>query len=213
MSIRNRFPFAHTFSIVARDPLTGQMGVAVQSHWFSVGSLVSWGRAGVGVVATQSMVEVSYGPLGLELMVDGKTAQETLTVLKNRDSEEAIRQVAIIDAVGNVAVHTGSRCIQAAGHIAGENYSVQANMMDNNTVWPAMAEAFEKSSGKLFERLLLTLQAAQDAGGDVRGKQSAAILVVDGKKYRLGLGRGFDGFTCGRSPRANSRAATFGNLT
>jgi len=182
MSPQNRFPFAHTFSIVACDPLTGQMGVAVQSHWFSVGSMVTWGRAGVGVVATQSMVEVSYGPKGLELMANGKTSRQALNILTAADQGEAIRQVAMIDALGNVAVHTGSRCIQAAGHFAGENYSVQANMMDNETVWSAMAEGFEKSSGKLAERLLFSLEAAQAAGGDVRGKQSAAILVVDGTR-------------------------------
>lgn len=185
MSIQKRFPFAHTFSIVARDPNTGQMGVAVQSHWFSVGSLVTWGRAGVGVIATQAMVEVSYGPLGLGLMAEGKTASEALTYLKEKDSGKAIRQVAMIDVQGNVAVHTGERCIQSAGHKAGENYSVQANMMDNESVWPAMAEAFEKSSGSLSERLLVALEAAQFAGGDVRGKQSAAMLIVDGNKKEM----------------------------
>lgn len=185
MSIQKRFPFAHTFSIVARDPNTGQMGVAVQSHWFSVGSLVTWGRAGVGVIATQAMVEVSYGPLGLGLMAEGKTASEALTCLKEKDSGKAIRQVAMIDVQGNVAVHTGERCIQSAGHKAGENYSVQANMMDNESVWPAMAEAFEKSSGTLSERLLVALEAAQFAGGDVRGKQSAAMLIVDGNKKEM----------------------------
>ena len=176
--MQTRFPFAHTFSIVARDPSTGEMGVAVQSHWFSVGTLVPWGEAGVGIVATQSMVEPSYGPLGLKMMHLGKTADQTLTGLLAADSGKDLRQVAMVDCQGNVAVHTGDRCIQYAGHESGEGFSVQANMMVNPIVWPAMANAFRNSTGPLTERLMLSLEAGQTAGGDIRGMQSAAILVV-----------------------------------
>lgn len=177
-----RFPFAHTFSIVARDALTGQMGVAVQSHAFSVGSLVTWGEAGVGVVATQAMVDPSYGPLGLELMRIGRTPAQALSGLLAADSAQEIRQVAMLDCRGNVAAHTGSRCIACAGHETGEGFSVQANMMENSGVWPAMAESFRSASGSLAERLLAALEAAQAAGGDIRGMQSAAILIVAPQK-------------------------------
>ncbi len=173
-----RFPFAHTFSIVAHDPQTGQMGVAVQSHWFSVGSMVSWGEAGVGVVATQAMVEPGYGPLGLTLMKAGKSPQEALTSLLASDEGRALRQVAMVDVQGRVAVHTGERCIADAGHESGEGFSVQANMMVNDRVWPAMAEAYRNAQGDLPYRLLAALEAGQAAGGDVRGKQSAAILIA-----------------------------------
>ncbi len=177
-----REPLAHTYSIVAIDPETGDMGVAVQSHWFSVGSLVTWGEAGVGVVATQSFVNPALGPTGLELLKAGFTAQQALKGLVQADPGQAVRQFAILDAQGNVAVHTGSNCIEAAGHLTGEGFSVQANMMLNNKVWGAMAEAFEKSKGEpLAERLLLSLEAAEKAGGDIRGKQSAALLVVRAK--------------------------------
>ena len=176
----NRFPFAHTFSIVARDPLTGQMGVAVQSHWFSVGSVVAWGEPGVGVVATQSMVEKSYGPQGLALMRTGVSALTALPALLQADDNREVRQVAMLDRLGQVAVHTGARCIACAGHVLGESFSVQANMMLNDTVWPAMAQAFRAASGPLAERLVTALEAAQSAGGDIRGQQSAALLVVSG---------------------------------
>jgi uncharacterized Ntn-hydrolase superfamily protein len=174
----DRFPLAHTYSIVARDPQTGAMGVAVQSHWFSVGSVVAWGEAGVGVVATQALVEPSYGPLGLQLMRAGKTARQSLQALLAGDDHPEIRQVAMLDHNGVVATHTGERCIRAAGHAAGAQFSAQANMMLKDTVWPAMAEAFKNSSGELAERLLLALEAAQSEGGDIRGQQSAALLVV-----------------------------------
>lgn len=177
----NRFPFMHTFSIVARDPVTGAMGVAVQSHWFSTGSLVTWAEAGVGVIATQSMVEVSYGPLGLDLLRAGKAASDTLETLLNADEGRDLRQVAMIDNKGQVATHTGKRCIAKAGHVTGEGFSTQANMMLNDTVWAAMAEVYRFSQGPLEERLLLALEAAQGAGGDIRGQQSAAMLVVEGK--------------------------------
>jgi uncharacterized Ntn-hydrolase superfamily protein len=170
----------HTYSIVARDFTTGDMGVAVQSHWFGVGASVAWAEAGVGAVATQSFVDPGYGKLGLELMRAGKTAPEALAGLLAADSAKAVRQVAFVDAKGNVAAHTGEKCIQPAGHTLGKNFSVQANMMANATVWPAMAKAFESSNGDLGERLLAALDAAQKAGGDARGQQSAALLVVKG---------------------------------
>lgn len=172
------FPFAHTFSIVARDAQTGQLGVAVQSHWFSVGSLVTWAEAGVGAVATQAVVEVGYGPRGLALMKSGLSAPEALAALLKADSERAVRQVAMVDSQGRVAVHTGERCIEAAGHFIGEGFSVQANMMTNATVWHAMAAAYQNTSGNLAEQLLAALEAGQAAGGDIRGQQSAAILIV-----------------------------------
>lgn len=174
--------FSHTFSIVARDAKTGEMAVGVQSHWFSVGTAVPWGEAGVGVVATQSFVNKSYGPKGLALMKDGKTAPEALQQLLAEDEGREVRQVAMIDTNGNVQAFTGKKCIDFASDIVGKNYSVQSNMMLNNKVCPAMAKAFENSEGKpLAERILLALQAAQSVGGDIRGKQSAALLVVSGK--------------------------------
>jgi uncharacterized Ntn-hydrolase superfamily protein len=176
-------PMANTFSIVARDAMTGQMGIAVQSHWFSVGSVVTWAQAGIGVVATQSLTEISYGPLGLEMMRAGKSAEQALKGLVASDPGEAVRQVAMVDATGKVATHTGSRCIAEAGHVQGESFSVQANMMLNNTVPAAMAKAYSDAladpSADLTERLLRALEAAQAAGGDIRGMQSAAIKVVE----------------------------------
>jgi len=175
-------PLAHTFSIVARDAKTGEMAVGVQSHWFGVGTAVSWGEGGVGVVATQSFVLKSYGPKGLELMKQGNTAQEALSTLIMQDEGRDVRQVAMIDTNGIVAAYTGSKCIDFASHIVGKNYSVQSNMMLNNKVCPAMAKAFEASTGKpLAERVLIAMQAAQAVGGDIRGKQSAAILVIAGR--------------------------------
>ncbi|HSL90588.1 MAG TPA: DUF1028 domain-containing protein [Ignavibacteriaceae bacterium] len=173
-------PLTHTYSIVARDPETGEMGVAVQSHWFSVGSIVAWGEAGVGVVATQSFVNPSFGPRGLELMKNGMNAEESLDLLIASDEGREFRQLAILDASGNVKAFTGNKCIEGAGHIVGENYSVQANLMLNDLVPKVMAEAFEKSNGPLAERMIAAMEAAQNAGGDIRGQQSAAILVVRG---------------------------------
>ena len=170
----------HTYSIVAYDEQTGELGVAVQSHWFSVGSLVPWAKAGVGAVATQSFVKVEYGPDGLLLMENGKTAQEALNDLISQDDGESVRQVSMIDVNGNVAAHTGSKCIYAAGHQIGKNYSVQANLMDKESVWPAMAKAFEASQGDLAEKMMTALEAAEKEGGDIRGKQSAAMLIVTG---------------------------------
>lgn len=171
----------HTYSIVARDSISGQMGVAVQSHWFSVGPLVPWAEAGVGAVATQSFIDPAYGPLGLELMRAGKSAQEALKGLLAADANIDVRQVAFVDAKGNVAVHTGTKAIEAAGHVTGRGYSVQANLMHKPTVPAAMARAFENAKGDLAERMLAALEAAQAQGGDIRGKQSAAILIVNAR--------------------------------
>lgn len=172
---------AHTYSIVARDPETGEMGVAVQSHWFSVGSIVSWGEAGVGVIATQSFVNPSFGQRGLEMLKQGMTAQEVVDLLIASDEGRDFRQLAIVDAKGNSAAYTGSKCIPEAGHIVGDNYSVQANLMLSNLVWSEMSKAFESTDGPLAERLVAALEAAENVGGDIRGKQSAAILVVKGE--------------------------------
>jgi uncharacterized Ntn-hydrolase superfamily protein len=169
-----------TYSIVARDAKTGELGVAVQSHWFSVGSIVSWAEAGVGAVATQSFVDPSYGPLALNLLRAGRSAPEALAGLLAADGGRDVRQVAVVDAFGRVAAHTGARCIAAAGHVTGDGFSVQANLMDNDRVWPAMHGAFAAAPGDLADRLLTALDAAQNAGGDIRGKQSAALLVVRG---------------------------------
>lgn len=172
-------PFAHTYSIVARDAKTGEMAVGVQSHWFSVGSIVSWGKAGVGVVATQSFVNPAYGPNGLKLMEQGLAPAEALTILLALDEGKAYRQVAFLNANGETAVHTGEKCVEAAGDFAAENFSVQANMMLNDKVVPAMKKAFlEHENLPLAERVLKVLQAAEAAGGDIRGKQSAALIVV-----------------------------------
>src|SRR6201988_5326924 len=171
----------HPFSIVARDPATGELGVAVQSHWFSVGSIVTWAEAGVGAVATQSFVDPSYGKNGLELMRGGKPAPDALKELLAKDDAREVRQVAMIDAQGRVDAWTGKNDIQAAGHIVGTNFSVQANLMLNDKIWPAMAKAFESTKGDLADRMLAALDAAQAAGGDIRGRQSAAIVVVTGK--------------------------------
>lgn len=172
----------HTFSIVARDPGTGQFGVAVQSHWFSVGPIVPWAEAGVGAVATQSLVNVTYGPKGLALLRQGLSAEQALAALTANDEGRDVRQVAIIDAKGRVATHTGSKCIAAAGHHVGDNYSVQANLMLNDTIVPAMRAAYEAAKGDLADRMMAALEAAQAAGGDIRGKQSAAMLIVSGER-------------------------------
>ena len=168
----------HTYSIVARDSVTGDLGVAVQSHWFSVGPVVPWAEAGVGVVATQSLVDVSYGPLGLEMLRAGKSAEEALQGLLAADEGRELRQVAIVDAEGHVAAHTGKRCIAQAGHVTGAGFSAQANLMLRDTVWGAMAKAYTTTKGDLAARLLAALEAAQAEGGDIRGKQSAALVVV-----------------------------------
>lgn len=175
----------NTYSIVARDPDSGELGVAVQSHWFSVGPLVPWAEPGVGAVATQSFVDPSYGPLGLALMRAGKSAEQALAALVGADEHPEVRQVAMIDARGVVAAHTGEGAIAEAGHMVGENYSVQANLMLSETVPGAMARAFESTRGDLTARLMAALEAAQAEGGDIRGKQSAAILVVSGERHAM----------------------------
>jgi uncharacterized Ntn-hydrolase superfamily protein len=173
---------AHTFSIVARDARTGEMAVGVQSHWFSVGTSVSWAEAGVGAIATQSFTNKSFGIRGLALLKEGKTAQEVLDELLSTDEGRDVRQVAIVDTKGNVAAHTGKKCIRFADHITGDQFSVQSNMMLTDKVCSAMAAAFKASAAKpLAERVMAALNAAQQAGGDIRGKQSAALLVVPGK--------------------------------
>ena len=178
-SIKPSDPFAHTFSIVARDPNTGEMAVAVQSHWFSVGTVVSWGEAGVGVIATQSFTNKSFGMRGLALLKEGKSPQETLDILLSDDTGKDFRQVAILDNSGRVATHTGKSCIDVAGHTNGENFSVQANMMLNDKVVPAMEKAWKENNAlPLAERMIEVLKAAQQVGGDIRGKQSAALLVI-----------------------------------
>ncbi len=198
-----------TFSIVARDPATGEIGVAVQSHWFAVGQIVPWAEAGVGAVATQSFVDPSYGKLGLELMRAGKSAPEALRALLAGDAHNNVRQVALLDSSGNVMTWTGAANIDAAGGIAGQTaeqvggggcggvigahpsgggcwtegkgFAVQANLMANDKVWPAMAKAYEETKGDLADRMLAALDAAQAVGGDIRGRQSAALIVVTGK--------------------------------
>jgi uncharacterized Ntn-hydrolase superfamily protein len=167
-----------TYSIVAHDQKTGECGVAVQSHWFSVGSVVTWGRAGVGAVATQSIAEPAYGPRLLDALEAGEEPQAALERLVGDDPQGRFRQVAVVRADGQLAAHTGSGCIACAGHTTGESFSAQANMMSNDTVWGAMAHAFEAAEGTLPRRLLAALDGAEAAGGDARGRQSAALLVV-----------------------------------
>jgi len=191
----------HTFSIVARDPKTGDIGVAVQSHWFAVGQTVPWAEAGVGAVATQSFIDPAYGKLGLELLRSGKSAPDALRGLLMADGACEVRQVAMIDSSGRVATFTGAHDIQSAGGIAGggkvelpvpcgtaggtftagRDFAVQANLMSNDRIWPAMDKAFRESTGDLADRILAALDAAQSVGGDIRGKQSAAIVVVKGQ--------------------------------
>lgn len=167
-----------TYSIVARDPASGDLGVAVQSKFFAVGAVVPWARAGVGAVATQAHANVRFGPAGLELMAGGLTAGEALERLLLEDPAVAQRQVALVDRAGTVAVHTGSECMHWAGHRVGIGYAVQGNILVGERVITAMAEAFEGSAGELAERLLSALQAAEVAGGDRRGRQSAALYVA-----------------------------------
>ena len=169
-----------TYSIVARDPKTGELGVAVQSHYFQVSPAVPWAQAGIGAVATQSQVNISYGPLGLELLQAGHTAEQALKALTAGDPQADVRQCAIVDAAGRVAAHTGNKCIPDAGHHLGDGFSCQANLMERDTVWAAMARAFTSTDAPLAERMMAALEAAEEEGGDIRGKQSAAMLVVTG---------------------------------
>lgn len=169
-----------TYSIVARDTATGELGVAVQSHFFAVGPVVPWLRPGVGAVATQAMAEVSYGPLALDLLVAGRSPERALEILTEADPGAATRQVGVVDATGAVAVHTGECCIAEAGHVVGEGWAVLANMMTSPGVPDAMADAFLAADGHLADRMLAALDAAEDTGGDIRGRQSAALVVVRG---------------------------------
>jgi uncharacterized Ntn-hydrolase superfamily protein len=170
----------HTYSIVARDPDTGQLGAAVQSHWFSVGSDVIWAEPGIGAVATQSFIEPSYGPLGLQLMRAGKDSDQALRALLAVDEHEDVRQIGMVDANGNVANHTGANAISEYCNLKGDNFTVQANLMWKPTVCTAMDAAFESADGDLAERMMVALEAAEGEGGDMRGRQSAALLVVSG---------------------------------
>jgi uncharacterized Ntn-hydrolase superfamily protein len=170
-----------TYSIVALDERTGELGVAVQTRWLAVGSLVPWVRPGVGAIATQSFVDTRYGFEGIELLAAGVAPEAALARLLAADPDPGVRQVGMVDARGRAVAHTGDDCVTAAGHLTGSGVSVQANMMERPTVWPAMLEAFESSSGDLADRLVAALRAAEGQGGDVRGRQSAALLVVPGK--------------------------------
>lgn len=169
-----------TYSIVARDVSTGQLGVAVQSRFFAVGNRVPWAEAGVGAVATQSFANVSYGPLGLDLMRKGKSAPDALSILLDQDPRRHFRQIAMIDRHGRTATFTGDGCIEAAGHLQHSDLSTQANMMVSPRTWESMTDAFRLARGDLAERMLKALEAAEDEGGDLRGRQSAALIVVDG---------------------------------
>jgi uncharacterized Ntn-hydrolase superfamily protein len=167
-----------TYSIVARDPDTGELGVAVQSHWFSVGGVVTWARPGIGAVATQANAEAAYGPQLLDLLAAGVASEQALATLVANDPSGDSRQVAVVDAAGRVATHTGPACMAYAGHVTGPGVSCQANIMATGRVWPAMLDAFTATAGSLTSRLLAALDAAEGEGGDLRGRQSAAILVV-----------------------------------
>ena len=168
-----------TYSIVARDPSSGWLGVAVQSHYFGTGRVVTWAEAGVGAVATQSIPEVAYGPRGLERMGSGRSASEALASLLAEDPQRTLRQVGMVDAQGNVAVHTGEHCLAEAGHATGPQVGVQANLMERPTAWGAMRSAYEQATSEPFpHRLLVALEAAEHEGGDLRGRQSAALVVV-----------------------------------
>jgi uncharacterized Ntn-hydrolase superfamily protein len=175
-----------TYSIVARDPSTGELGVAVQSHWFGVGGLVAWARAGVGAVATQSIAEVAHGPNTLDRLQEGLAPESAIAAVLREDELARFRQLAVVDCTGAVAAHTGAGCIPYAGDASGEGFTCQANMMAGNTVPTAMAAAYRAHTGDLAERLLAALDGAESAGGDVRGRQSAALLVVpaEGEAWR-----------------------------
>lgn len=167
-----------TYSIVAHDPATGELGVAVQSHWFSVGSVVSWARSGVGAAATQSVAEVAHGPRALDRLQEGLGSTGAIAAVLGEDELAPVRQLGLVDARGEAAAHTGRGCIPIASHVVGDGFACQANIMLTDTVPPSMAEAYRAGSGDLAERLLGALDAAEQAGGDLRGRQSAALLVV-----------------------------------
>ena len=170
-----------TYSIVARDPQTGRFGVAVQSHYLGVGPVVPWLEAGVGAVATQASVNISFGPLGLELLRAGRSAAEVVAALVASDPQAQVRQLGVVDARGQAAAHTGADCIPACGHLVGDGFTVQGNLLERDTCWPAMAATYQSAlaEGAPFEeRLLRAMEAAEAEGGDVRGRQSAALMVV-----------------------------------
>lgn len=171
-----------TFSLLARDASTGQLGVASQSHYLGVGSVVTWAEAGVGVVATQGFAVRSYGPRGLALMRSGASAPDALARLTAEDPHRQIRQVAFLDAAGELGTHSGTRCVGAAGVVVGDHAVALGNMLDNDDVVPALLRGFEDAAGDLTHRLVAGLARAEDAGGDIRGSQSAALLVVDGRR-------------------------------
>jgi uncharacterized Ntn-hydrolase superfamily protein len=166
-----------TYSIVARDPATGRFGIAIQSCWPFVGAGCPWVESGVGAVVTQSFTEIAHGPNGLAGLRTGGAAADVLAALLAGDPGEAVRQVGIVDATGRAAGHTGARCVQAAGHLTADGVAVQANMMERPTVWPAMLAAYEGCDGEFLDRLLAGLRAAEAEGGDIRGRQSAALVV------------------------------------
>lgn len=173
-----------TYSIVARDPQTGRFGIAVQSHFLGVGPVVPWLEAGVGAIATQASVNISFGPIGLEMLRAGQAAEEVVASITAGDDRSAIRQLGVVDADGRAAAHTGAECIPACGHRVGDAFTVQGNLLERETCWPAMADAYETALTRgdpFVERLLLALEAAEREGGDVRGRQSAAIMVVEGE--------------------------------
>ena len=170
--------FVATFSIIAFDPETGALGVAVQSRFLAVGSVVPWARAGVGAVATQALANFNYGPRGLQLLSRGKTAAETVEALISADEEREHRQLGVVDAAGRAATFTGGECFEWAGGVTGEHYAAQGNILVGWETVEALAKTFEDTPGDLAGRLLAALEAGQAAGGDSRGKQSAALLVV-----------------------------------
>ena len=196
-----------TYSIVARDAASGQMGVAVQSAYIAVGAAVPWGEAGVGVVATQSFANIDFGPEGLTMMREGVEAAEALRRLLEADPRREARQAALLDASGRVAAHTGTACVGAAGHLTGDAVSVQANMMIDDSVWPAMLAAYEGAPGDLAARLIATLEAAEARGGDIRGRQSATTSNADRQAVARAAVRPARGRPSGSSWRAGEAAA------
>ncbi|MDQ6682034.1 MAG: DUF1028 domain-containing protein [Chloroflexota bacterium] len=178
-----------TYSIVARDPATGRLGIAVHSHYLVVGPPVVWAEAGVGAIATQASVDISFGPIGLELLRNGRSAEKVVAALVASDTQPEDRQLGVVDAKGTAASYTGPRCIPAAGNIAGEGYTVQGNLLERETCWPAMARAYGAATDEglpFAERLLRALEAAEAEGGDVRGRQSAAMVIVSGELHAAG---------------------------
>jgi uncharacterized Ntn-hydrolase superfamily protein len=171
-----------TYSLIARDEETGELGVAVQSRAFRTGAVCAWARAGVGAIATQSFTDMGYGVRGLELLAAGVSPSEALARLLADDERQAFRQVAFLAADGQTAAHTGEACVPEAGHIHDMNVSVQGNMLASYEVWPAMLKSFRDARGSLANRLLDALDAAEAAGGDYRGRQAGAVLVVSGER-------------------------------